>query len=192
MSATVGAHGLVAGDEAVPLFLGEFAVDDRAGLLDEAGDVERNLDHLARSRQPQGIRLGVEPTTWGDQTEDWADRGIERAAKTIAYTLGFDDLPDGLGVRQYVCAFEIPTGMPVPADVPVTCDTDSAVVETPAVEAGAPQVFAGKDAGADPRLAPPTIAVRSNRPTQVTWSWEHHGPGSNSLATAWPSPSEAP
>ena len=85
MSATVGAHGLVAGDEAVPLFLGEFAVDDRAGLLDEAGDVERNLDHLARSRQPQGVRLGAE----------------------------------------------------------------------------------------------------------VTWSWEHDGPGSNSLATAWPVPSEA-
>lgn len=124
-------------------------------------------------------------STWGDQSEEWADRGIERAAKTIAYTLAFDDLPSGLNVDLYVCAFELLTGTPLPAEVPVICDADTEVVDTPAFATVSSDLSVQKDPAADPRLTRPTADESSDTTIEVPWSWEHDGPGSNSLDAPW-------
>lgn len=125
-------------------------------------------------------------STWSDHSEDWEDRGIEQAAKTIAYALAYDHLPAGMNVRNYVCAFEMLTGKPLPAQVPVDCAPDTTTASTPipatATEADS---WIEKDPADDPRLAPITTAVSSGTETEVPWSWETEGPGSNSLHAPW-------
>lgn len=81
--------------------------------------------------------------TWNDQSEEWDDRGIEKAAKTIAYTLAFDELPEDLNQRRYVCAryvaaFKLLTRNPLPNDLPANCALDTTPPPPPSATVALP------------------------------------------------------
>jgi hypothetical protein len=51
---------------------------------------------------------------WNDRDDDWHDRGSERAAHTIAYTLLLDSPTDNPDVLEFVCGYGILTGRDLP------------------------------------------------------------------------------
>jgi hypothetical protein len=136
-------------------------------------------------------------STWSDQSEDWDARGIERAAKIISYALAFEHLPVGLNVRDYVCEFDVVTGTAFPAGIPYRCGHDAAIAASAAAAATPAPAPTTTDTGTDtasrnvkdpaddPREASHTVAGSPDDRDEVPWSWEHDGPGSNSLDAPW-------
>ena len=59
--------------------------------------------------------------SWNDRNDDWSDRGVERAADTIAYTLLQTEPTDNPNILRFVCGYELLTGLPVPIEARTTC-----------------------------------------------------------------------
>lgn len=58
---------------------------------------------------------------WNDKSDAWGDRGVERAAHTIAFTLNQQDPNVSDGVRRYVCGYELLTGRTTAIHSDVAC-----------------------------------------------------------------------
>ena len=63
---------------------------------------------------------------WNDHSDDWNQRGIEKAAHTVAYTLTLDKPTDNENISQFVCGFELLTGDALPNPDFVTCPITNA------------------------------------------------------------------
>ncbi|MGI9624293.1 MAG: hypothetical protein ACR2PK_15775 [Acidimicrobiales bacterium] len=60
--------------------------------------------------------------SWSSHDHEWGDRGIEKAASTVAYVLAFDAIPEDLNTDLYLCSYEIVTGSPLPAAISADCN----------------------------------------------------------------------
>ena len=52
--------------------------------------------------------------SWRDGNDNWKDRGTERAAQTIAFSLTLNNPSSNDHILQYVCGYELMTGQPLP------------------------------------------------------------------------------
>jgi hypothetical protein len=60
-------------------------------------------------------------TSWSNSSDPYADRGIERAAQTIAFTLNQNEATKSEAVRRYICDFELLTGFTLEIHTKVDC-----------------------------------------------------------------------
>ena len=58
---------------------------------------------------------------WNDKDKSWYDRGSERAADTIAYTLLHAEPTDNPDILKFVCGFGVLTGKDLPDVARVSC-----------------------------------------------------------------------
>ncbi len=58
---------------------------------------------------------------WNDHNDSWYDRGTEKAAHTIAYTLALDAPTDDPDILRFVCGYELLTGNPIPVEAGASC-----------------------------------------------------------------------
>jgi len=58
---------------------------------------------------------------WRDNNDAQLDRGVERAAETIAFTLRSPALAHTAGVLRYLCAYEVLTGTTTAVHSTITC-----------------------------------------------------------------------
>ncbi|MGI9607545.1 MAG: hypothetical protein ACR2P0_15565 [Acidimicrobiales bacterium] len=58
---------------------------------------------------------------WRDLSDDWHDRGVERAAHTIAFALNQSSPTDNPNILRYVCGYELLTGATLPIHALVEC-----------------------------------------------------------------------
>lgn len=66
---------------------------------------------------------------WNDKDESWYDRGSERAADTIAYTLLQTEPTDNPDILRYVCGYSVLTGQALPEPARENCGSPIAEVE---------------------------------------------------------------
>jgi hypothetical protein len=59
--------------------------------------------------------------SWSDMNDDHLDRGIERAAHTIAFTLNQVDAEASDGVTRYICGYELLTGTTLDIHTKIEC-----------------------------------------------------------------------
>lgn len=77
------------------------------------------VDERTRRRFTQDLGLA----SWNDPEVPWSDRGIERAANTIALVLNWDaDPASGSRALSRLCAYETLTGHRLRDDIPAGCD----------------------------------------------------------------------
>ncbi len=80
--------------------------------------VDANLD--AAARQPFLDRWGLDE--WSDESAAWSARGNERAANTIAMTLGLEAPTTDANVTALVCGYETLTGSSHPNLANADCE----------------------------------------------------------------------
>lgn len=79
--------------------------------------MRHNLDD--QTRQSVMDHWGLE--RWRDKTDAHLDRGVERAAETIAFTLNQVDPDTSDGILRYICSYEVVTGATLEIHSKVTC-----------------------------------------------------------------------
>lgn len=79
---------------------------DSHSLVEERRDAFTDLWHL---------------DNWNDKSKNWHDRGSERAADTIAYTLLLDEPTDNQDILNLVCGYGALTGHGLPALAEASC-----------------------------------------------------------------------
>lgn len=71
---------------------------------------------------------------WNDHSAAWHERGIERAADTIAFVLdGVPDHPSDT-LLGFVCSYTLLTGLPLPEAGTISCAPDTGAVATAGVQ----------------------------------------------------------
>lgn len=78
-------------------------------------------DHMLDDRTREAFMGHWDLDNWNDRTEDWHDRGSERAADTIAYTLLLDEPSDNPDILQFVCGYGLLTGQDLPVAAAASC-----------------------------------------------------------------------
>ena len=58
---------------------------------------------------------------WNDSHDAWGDRGVERAAHTIAFTLNQSEATDNESILRYICGYELLTGSTIEIHAKVDC-----------------------------------------------------------------------
>ena len=71
-------------------------------------------------------RWGLE--NWADHDDEWDERGIERAAQTIAYALTLSSPTTNPDILRYVCDYSLLTGSSIPNAELATCDESGSAV----------------------------------------------------------------
>ena len=59
--------------------------------------------------------------SWSDSSGPYADRGVERAAQTIAFTVNQIEATDNEAVVRYICGYELLTGSTIEIHTKVDC-----------------------------------------------------------------------
>lgn len=128
----------------IEFYNGNEGCNGHAGLfLAESRDPEANVDRITICSQMKVILLhelahawkhhNLDDGTreaftahwgldgWNDSHDAWGDRGIERAAHTIAFTLNQAETTDSESVLRYVCGYELLTGDTIEIHTKVKC-----------------------------------------------------------------------
>ena len=58
---------------------------------------------------------------WNNSHDAWGDRGVERAAQTIAFTLNQSEPTDSESILRYICGYELLTGSTIEIHTKVAC-----------------------------------------------------------------------
>ena len=90
-------------------------------------------DHSLDDDRRQSFMEHWDLDNWNDKEESWYDRGSERAADTIAYTLLQTEPTDNPDILKFLCGFGVLTGNDLPDAARVSCDSE---VASPVAAAG--------------------------------------------------------
>jgi hypothetical protein len=58
---------------------------------------------------------------WNDSNDAWGDRGVERAAHTIAFTLNQSEPTDNKSILRYICDYALLTGSTIEIHTKMEC-----------------------------------------------------------------------
>ena len=93
----------------------------RLDLVHELAHAWEHHNVTDDTRQAFLDRWGLE--SWRDRNVDWHERGIEKAANTVAFGLVVDWATDDANILRFVCGYELLTGQGIPHPESVDCAT---------------------------------------------------------------------
>ncbi|NNC43727.1 MAG: hypothetical protein HKO03_10880 [Acidimicrobiia bacterium] len=88
-------------------------------LLHELAHAWAHLNLTDENRVAYSEHWGLD--NWNDHSQEWKERGTEKAANTIAYTLDITVPTDNPNILALVCSYEMLTGRSLPHERLVEC-----------------------------------------------------------------------
>ena len=88
-------------------------------LLHELAHAWKHHNLTEETKQAFASHWGLE--RWNDKSDSHLDRGVERAAHTIAFTLNHTGGTPSDNVLRYICGYELLTGRTLPVHQVVEC-----------------------------------------------------------------------